>query len=44
MVFGSDYCFGDPRPSIERLERLPLRPEERQAILHDTAAQLLELA
>ena len=44
VLFGSDYCFGDPRPNIERIERLPLSREERRAILHDTAAQLLELA
>ena len=43
VAFRSDWCFRDPRPDVERLERLPLRPEERRAILHDTAARVLGL-
>jgi predicted TIM-barrel fold metal-dependent hydrolase len=43
IVFGSDYCFIDPRRGLERLRRLPLTAEESRPILHDTAARLLGL-
>ena len=41
IVFGSDWCFRDPRPDIARIESLPLPAETRAAILHDNAARLL---
>lgn len=41
VVFGSDYCFVDPRPTFARLDRLPLTPAEREAIYYDNAATLL---
>ncbi len=43
IAFGSDWCFRDPRPDMERILRLPLEPSEQRAILRDTAARLLGL-
>lgn len=43
IAFGSDWCFRDPRPDIERILTLPLEPWEQRAILRDNAARWLGL-
>jgi predicted TIM-barrel fold metal-dependent hydrolase len=44
VLFGSDFCFRDPRPDLAHLDELDLTDAERQAIRYDNAAQLLGLA
>jgi predicted TIM-barrel fold metal-dependent hydrolase len=44
VAFGSDWCFRDPRPDVQRIKGLGLTRAEERAILHDTAARLLGLS
>lgn len=41
VAFGSDWCFRDPRPDIQRILGLPLTKEEKRLILRDNAARWL---
>ena len=43
IAFGSDWCFRDPRPDIERVLRLPLTNDEKRGILRGNAARWLQL-
>lgn len=43
VAFGSDWCFRDPRPDIERIQKLSLSGEEKRLILRDNAVNWLGL-
>ena len=42
VVFGTDYPVNDHARELDLFHRLPLTSAERQAILHDNAARLLQ--
>lgn len=43
IMYGSDWASGDPVPDVERIQSLPMRDEEKWAILHTNTATLLEI-
>lgn len=43
VMFGSDWCFRDPVPDIQRVERLGLNRDEVRHILRENAIRVLEL-
>lgn len=43
VMFGSDFPMFAPDAALAALDRLGFSPDERRALLHDTAAQLFAL-
>lgn len=43
IMFGSDWCFRDPLPDIQRIERLGLSKDEMRHILRENAVTVLQL-
>ncbi|MBI4337139.1 MAG: amidohydrolase [Chloroflexi bacterium] len=43
VVYGSDWPWRDPVPEVARIARLPLRDDERSALLRDNAQRILRL-
>ena len=43
IMFGSDWCFRDPVPDIQRIERLGLSRDEQRHILRENAITILQL-
>lgn len=43
VMFGTDYPWFDPVLDSQRIQRLPLTDDEKQAVLHDNAIRLLAL-
>ena len=43
ILFGTDSPWGGQREGVEDMERLPLAPEEREAVLGGNARRLLGL-
>ncbi len=43
IMFGSDWCFRDPVPDIQRIERMGLNRDELRHILRENAITILQL-
>lgn len=43
VTFGSDWCFRDPIPDIQRVDGLSLTPQEKRLLLRENALRVLKL-